>query len=430
MKIWLSPLLIILTMAIIPSCSTGPSNSNHSTIIENFPDSRFLIFSDPHFLSPDLYSQGLAFQNHLLYKKGNLTEYGPAILEALTYKIGEENPDFVLVSGDLTNNGERKSHLGFIEYLKMIENSGVPVFVIPGNHDMDNPYSRQFTGNRSFPVPSISRGEFLSLYGDFGYDEAFSRDKWSLSYAMESAPGLILIGLDSTVPGEGYGYIHRETLDWLEGELNKARNAGKGVILFMHHPLLEHFPGQDGDREMKLRNRNVLLNLLIDYDVKTVFTGHYHALDIVSYTNRSRTIYDIETGSLISWPFSYRKVTLNPEEIIVSSGSLVIPQISGKGRELSYNRIFRFADSFLSRYGVRDDDRVQIADYVSEVLLNHYEGNEEDHIEPTKPGHLGLLGRMALFAGRNYYAGRLEDPEPDDLTLIIDLKEKSGSPLP
>jgi len=417
-------------MAIITGCNTGPSNSKYSTVFENFPETRFLIFSDPHFLSTGLYDQGIAFQNHLLYKKGNLTEYGPEILDALTNKIKEVNPEFVLVSGDLTNNGEEKSHLDFIEYLKAIEDSGVPVYVIPGNHDTENPYSRQFTGNRSYPTPTVSRGGFLSLYDDFGYAEAFSRDKWSLSYAVEPIGGLILIGLDSTVPGEGYGYIHRETRDWLESELIKARNTHQGVILFMHHSLLEHFSGQDGDKEMRLRNRKELLDLLLNYEVKMVFTGHYHALDIVSESKGAHKIYDIETGCLLSWPFSYRTVSLNTEKITVSSGSLDIPDISAEGRELSYNRIFRFTDSFLSRYGVRSDDREKIASYVSEVLLNHYEGDEEDHIQPKKPEHLSLLGRMALFAGRNYYAGRLEDPEPDDLSLIIDLRGATGSPQP
>ena len=92
MKIWLRLIMIILAMAIITGCSTGPSNSKYSTVFENFPETRFLIFSDPHFLSTGLYDQGIAFQNHLLYKKGNLTEYGPEILDALTNNIKEGKP--------------------------------------------------------------------------------------------------------------------------------------------------------------------------------------------------------------------------------------------------------------------------------------------------------------------------------------------------
>ena len=66
----------------------------------------------------------------------------------------------------------------------------------------------------------------------------------------------------------------------------------------MHHSLLEHFSGQDGDKEMRLRNRKELLDLLLNYEVKIVFTGHYHALDIVSESKGAHKIYDIETGCL------------------------------------------------------------------------------------------------------------------------------------
>jgi len=44
--------------------------------------------------------------------------------------------------------------------------------------------------------------------------------------------------------------------------------------------------------------------------IRLIFTGHYHANDIVEFTNDGKTLYDIQTGSLVTPPYSYRIMTL------------------------------------------------------------------------------------------------------------------------
>ena len=401
--------------------------------LEKFSDygqTHFLIISDTHFLSPELYEEGTAFQRHLLYKKGNLTEYGPDILTAFHEQAVEAKPDFILVSGDLTNNGERKSHFELARYFSALEKEGVKVYVIPGNHDVNNPFPLRFSGDNAIRTASLNAGEFLSLYRDFGYGEAFSRDQFSLSYAVDISSTTLLIGLDSCRYGEGYGYINSQTMTWLETVLRQGYSQNRSVILFMHHSLLEHFPGQDNEKNMKLKNRKDLISLLERYGVNVVFTGHYHAQDIAFSGDEENFIFDIETGSLISWPFAYREVICDGPEMTLKERFIRTPFLDEYGWQISYDRIYRFADNFLSRYRVRESDREKIADYVSRVLLNHYGGDEEKAIQPEFPSGLSLRGQMAMYFGRKYYDGRLSDEWPSDGDLRIDTFSGQWESLP
>jgi hypothetical protein len=76
-------------------------------------------------------------------------------------------------------------------------------------------------------------------------------------------------------------------------------------MLMIHHNVIEHLPDQlrhpIGKRYI-LENSPQLLAVLRRYGVKLVFTGHLHIQD-VAY---SQGVYDITTGSLVSYPHPYR----------------------------------------------------------------------------------------------------------------------------
>ncbi len=429
MKIMSNLLILTFPFFLLAGCRTSSVSDQYPKRSADYGNSRFFVISDIHFLAPALYDSGSAFQRHMLYKKGNLTEYGDSILADFKDEVLREKPDFIIVPGDLTNNGEKESHMVLSRYFSSLEAEGVDVYAIPGNHDIDNPYPLAFRGDKAIDTESLSAGEFLSLYRPFGYDEALSRDIYSLSYAVEVNEKTLLIGLDSCRYGSGPGYLHEETLTWLEETLSESRLRGLSVLLFMHHSLLEHYPGQDRDKGMRLINRKELLSLLMKYDVNVVFTGHYHSQDIAIQTQEGHSLFDVETGSLISWPFAYRDIICEGPDITLREGRLEAEFPEGNGWELSYERINRFARNFLYRYGVREEDRKKIADYVSRVLLNHYQGDETAEKEPRVPENLSLKGRMALVAGRKYYSGRLIDEGPQDREIRIDAKDGSWTPL-
>ncbi len=63
-----------------------------------------------------------------------------------------------MVTGDITNHGERQSHLGFIEKLRLLQNQGTRILVIPGNHDINIPDTKAYRGNKATPPKLFQRG--------------------------------------------------------------------------------------------------------------------------------------------------------------------------------------------------------------------------------------------------------------------------------
>ncbi|NJO50119.1 MAG: hypothetical protein HC840_12550 [Leptolyngbyaceae cyanobacterium RM2_2_4] len=73
----------------------------------------------------------------------------------------------------------------------------------------------------------------------------------------------------------------------------------------IHHNVVEHLPGQSRDGlglRYMLKNAPELLSLLRSAGVQLIFTGHLHVQDIACHEG----IYDITTGSLVSYPHPYR----------------------------------------------------------------------------------------------------------------------------
>jgi hypothetical protein len=48
--------------------------------------------------------------------------------------------------------------------MKRLERAGIQVFVVPGNHDVDNPHAVRYVGDGSEPIPSVSPHMFRWIY--------------------------------------------------------------------------------------------------------------------------------------------------------------------------------------------------------------------------------------------------------------------------
>lgn len=55
----------------------------------------------------------------------------------------------LIISGDLTLQG-KKSHEELAEKPEQVENAGITVVVIPGNHDINNPSAAVYSGSDRF----------------------------------------------------------------------------------------------------------------------------------------------------------------------------------------------------------------------------------------------------------------------------------------
>lgn len=78
---------------------------------------------------------------------GRVLEYGWEVMDAFLDDMKEEDPDLLILSGDLTLDGEKASHEELAELLEGLSEAGIEVAVIPGNHDINNPDARRYTAD-------------------------------------------------------------------------------------------------------------------------------------------------------------------------------------------------------------------------------------------------------------------------------------------
>ncbi len=71
------------------------------------------IITDLHHLSQDLFDDGEAFSYIEKTAAGKDLRYGKERMEALVEQVGREHPSLLLVSGDLTLNGENRAWLSW-----------------------------------------------------------------------------------------------------------------------------------------------------------------------------------------------------------------------------------------------------------------------------------------------------------------------------
>ncbi len=156
-------------------------------------------------------------------------------------------PDAIVISGDLTDNGLDTEYAVLAEMLRRI--ISVPVYVIPGNHDRREKLKQGLAA-----LPGVNdHAEFVQ-------------------YTVEDLP-VRLVMLDTVVPGFGHGLLCDARLEWLEATL--AAKQDKPTIVVMHHP-----PFVCGIRHMdaiNLLNADAFAAVIARHpQVKRILCGHHH----------------------------------------------------------------------------------------------------------------------------------------------------------
>jgi len=278
---------------------------------------KIMVISDIHLLAPSLIDGGQAARQ-LEKSDMKLVTFSNLIMQRMVDDIIKAKPQLLLISGDLTFNGERASHEQLVKHLQRLENSGIKTLVIPGNHDVMCPYSKQYKGDEPTAVANVTSEEFATIYAHYGYGNNSQRDPNSLSYICEPLPGLMILGIDSNIYTQSgdteivyhtNGTVKPQTLEWIKQQLDNAKSKGKRVIAMMHHHLVEHI---DGETQLLpnyiASNHDKVQQVLRDGGVKVVFTGHLHITDAAT----DNGITDISTGSASSYPLPMRTATIHP----------------------------------------------------------------------------------------------------------------------
>ena len=175
-------------------------------------------------------------------------------MQGVLARIGklDVSPAFVVVSGDLSNDGSAKSYevvKGVLEELGG-EGKNTPVLLALGNHDDRATFRRVIL-------------------------EEEGADGQKPYHHSRVIDGLRVIVLDSTIPGEDGGALGAAQLTWLEEELQGS--AARGNLIVLHHPCRLAGPAHH-EPAFILREASALEALVERHQdrVVGVLAGHSH----------------------------------------------------------------------------------------------------------------------------------------------------------
>lgn len=257
-----------------------------------------IVATDIHYLARSLTDGGPSFEYMVEHGDGKVVTYIEQIVDAFLEDVIRQKPDMLILSGDLTLDGEKKSHEELAEKLYTVKDAGIPVLVIPGNHDINNRHAAEYRGNDRYPAEFTTPGEFRDIYRDFGYREAVGQDRTTLSYVYEVDEYNRLLMLDTCQYQQKArvgGAILSDTYDWIDAQLEKAWDDGMNIIPVAHHNLLDQSEIYVDD--CTIEHGEQLVERLEDWDVPLFLSGHLH----VQHTKRSdgdSGIWELVTSSL------------------------------------------------------------------------------------------------------------------------------------
>lgn len=305
----------------------------------------FGVAADPHFFPESLIDPDSADFQRQTHNNSKLMGESEAILKAMLETAAQRKTqglypmDYLLIPGDLTFNGEKPAHIKMAALLRDFETrTGIQVYVINGNHDVNNYGAQSFTAIPGRTVtaktnPSLlltKPDDFITIYAEFGYNEAdsvyvpSSGKAGKLSYTVSLPGGYRLIAIDSckytadvTSDGEdddeSDAYMTPGLLDWVLTECRNAAARGETVIGMTHGNVVEHFEYQSVFAESFLQADFERISYeLADAGMHFVFTGHNHMNDTASIiSGNNEIIYDLQTCGLTTYPNIYREVSFD-----------------------------------------------------------------------------------------------------------------------
>lgn len=358
--------MILLVLSLLTGCSDTASLASNNTT--GATAVKLMVASDLHYLSPTLTDNGERFQAVMAAGDSKVTEYSEEIVDTLIQKAEEEKPDALLVSGDLTFNGEWISLNELKDRFTALEDAGIPVLVIPGNHDIDYPYAYGYDGADYYPVQDISQADFTSMMGAFGYDDAQLRDSSSFSYCTHVTNSLWLLFLDANTEADP-GELSKETMTFAEDVLKQAAAEGATVIPVTHQNVLP--PSDLFSRGFVINNSDEVKKLFKKYNISLCLSGHAH----LQHTSEEDGLTQIITESLSVYPLQYGILTVSGNNWHYENRELGIRKEESKQR-FDANTLSQ-VDGVLERLNLSENEKKAMEDIAVTANEAFFSGKQE-----------------------------------------------------
>ena len=340
-------LSLLLAVALVLALSVPVFAAQDAQSESDTDTLKIAVMSDDHYLSPSMIRNTEDYKTALNSDRKMFAE-SDAILRTLLDAVRQDKPDVLLLSGDLTKDGEQECHKALAKQLKQLQKEvpGMKVYVINGNHDIRNSDALNFNtpDGKAVPATRTHPKDFKQIY-DFVYSDPpviatytppAGKEAGGLSYVARPADGFTLVVVDTgryssdnTSTGkdehETSGAISSDLEQWVIAQIQAAKARGDVVLGMQHHGLVAHFDVEPTILPMYLvNNYDRLAQEYADAGMSVMFTGHMHAVDIAAKTtDAGNTIYDIETGSGLTYPSPLRfvEVRRSADATVVSTGT-------------------------------------------------------------------------------------------------------------
>ena len=403
------------------------------------PGNSIAIITDLHYLSERLHDNGSGFKTVINGGDGKNLFIQEELLSAFIDNLESEKPAAVLITGDLTFNGGKLSHKDLISRLKKIEDLGIDVYVIPGNHDINNPWARKFKKDKALAADTVTPEKFRSLYRKFGYSGALSYDSSSLSYLIEPIPGIQVLMLDTNIYKDnlkrGYsdpnGSLEDDTREWIIGLAIIAEKENKKLFAAMHHSLIEH--NSMVSRGYTIQDNESLTTLFSSLNIKVVLTGHIHIQDIIKKETGNGGIFDIATSAFSVFPHKYGLMAFSDKDWVFQTKSIDVGEWAFKNgksdedlldfRQYSEDYFVGFSEKLVIKSLEKSDFRPSEISELSEIAgilnMNFFAGSEDLNAEDMDGEELSRMFQNSESFLFNYLDSIVSDFEPSDNYLVI-----------
>ena len=281
----------------------------------------FFLVTDTHYFDSEFKRTGEAYEKRSRTDQKCVAET-PASIDAGFAQIAQDkDTDVILIPGDLVYRGEYQSHVGFRERLYKLKEQGKKIYLITARHDYcEDGEPVEFDGDELIPVQGMPRDELRDFYKDFGFDDAISEHRESMSYVAQITDGIRLLALNCDGDCKGFKGLWDDQMQWALSEIQKAHEAGDYIFAMTHYPLLPFAPIMHLIGDAKLTDWEKRANEFADAGLDLIFTGHMHAQAVTDYTTeKGNTITDVQTGCFVGCPYAYRKVTFEGSTVNIKS---------------------------------------------------------------------------------------------------------------
>lgn len=191
---YVAALFLMLIFAIV----LGQIHPDRDRPLTNSSQATILVLSDTHLIVPSLHDEKTAYTQIKRSAAGKDMDYQPVAISALVQNALKARPTALVITGDVTFNGEKASAESIMRRLQPLVANGTKVLIIPGNHDIYDGWARAYNGKRQLLTEQISPSDWRNIFHT-SYEQAVAQDPNSLSYRVNLNRNYQLLMLDSNI---------------------------------------------------------------------------------------------------------------------------------------------------------------------------------------------------------------------------------------